>query len=67
MFTILKFYRFSSAKDGSYSAKGWPESAYGSSKIGVTLMSFVQQKEMDKDPREDIVVNAVRNIYRFHK
>jgi len=47
-----------SAKDGTYSAVGWPESAYGPSKVGVTLMSFVQQKELDKDPREDIIVNA---------
>jgi len=47
-----------SAKDGSLSAAGWRESGYGCSKIGVTLMSFVQQKELDTDPREDIIVNA---------
>lgn len=47
----------SAAKQGDYAAKGWPESAYGSSKIGVTLMSFAQQREFDKDSREDIIVN----------
>lgn len=48
----------SSAKDGTIKADGWAESAYGSSKIGVTLMSFAQQRELDKDPREDLIVNA---------
>lgn len=48
----------SSAKDGTFKDKGWPQSAYGSSKIGVTLMSFAQQREFEKDSREDIVVNA---------
>lgn len=57
VFIIIILYR--AAKDGTYKSKGWPESAYGTSKVGVTLMSFVQQKEMNKDSREDIVVNAV--------
>lgn len=47
-----------SSKAGTIKEDGWAESAYGNSKIGVTLMSFVQQKEFDKDPREDIIVNA---------
>ncbi|XP_053399798.1 carbonyl reductase [NADPH] 1-like [Mercenaria mercenaria] len=47
-----------SAKDGSYEKKGWCQSAYGCSKIGVTLLSFAQQKEFNKDSRADIVVNA---------
>ncbi|XP_052815522.1 carbonyl reductase [NADPH] 1-like [Mya arenaria] len=48
----------SSAKDGSFRQKGWPESAYGASKVGVTLMSFVQQKQLNSESREDIIVNA---------
>ena len=55
---------YSAAKDGTFKGKGWPESAYGTSKIGVTLMSFVQQKELNKDSRDDIVVNAV-GLYFF--
>ena len=30
------------------------------SKVGVTVMTFIQQRELNSDPREDIVVNAVR-------
>ncbi|XP_052815527.1 carbonyl reductase [NADPH] 1-like [Mya arenaria] len=48
----------SSTKDGSFKQKGWPESAYGVSKVGVTLMSFVQQKQFNSESREDIIVNA---------
>ncbi|XP_060607126.1 carbonyl reductase [NADPH] 1-like [Ruditapes philippinarum] len=47
-----------SAKDGTFQKKGWCESAYGCSKIGVTLLSFAQQKEFDNDSRPDIIVNA---------
>ena len=50
---------FSCAKAGTHGDKGWAESAYGCSKIGVTLMSFAHQREFDKDSREDIVLNAV--------
>ena len=54
---------YSSAKAGTHKEDGWAESAYGNSKVGVTLMSFVQQREFDKDPREDIIVNAVSLLY----
>lgn len=58
--TVTKIlFLYSSAKDGTFKDKGWPESAYGSSKIGVTLLSFAQQREFEKDSREDILVNAV--------
>ena len=33
--------------------------AYGVSKIGVTVMSFAQQREFDKDSRQDLVLNPV--------
>ncbi|CAI9726670.1 Hypothetical predicted protein [Octopus vulgaris] len=48
-------------KNGDYKAKGWPSfyyAAYGVSKIGVTNMSIIQQKVLDGEGKEDIVVNA---------
>jgi len=47
------------AKEGSLKAQGWPETAYGVSKIGVTVMSFIQQRNLDRAGADDIVVNAV--------
>ncbi|XP_046492056.1 carbonyl reductase [NADPH] 1-like [Neodiprion pinetum] len=38
---------------------GWPNSSYTVSKVGVSALSRIQQRAFDKDPREDIVVNAV--------
>ncbi|KAK7491169.1 hypothetical protein BaRGS_00017606 [Batillaria attramentaria] len=46
------------AKEGKHEAAGWPSSAYGVSKIGVTVMSFIQQRQFDAEKREDIIVNA---------
>ncbi|KAL3242809.1 hypothetical protein MRX96_020974 [Rhipicephalus microplus] len=34
-------------------------SAYIVSKVGVTVLTFIQQREFNADPREDLVVNAV--------
>ncbi|KAH3778672.1 carbonyl reductase [NADPH] 1-like isoform X2 [Dreissena polymorpha] len=47
-----------SAKTGTHKANGWHDSAYGMSKIGVNLMAFVQQRELNADCRPDIVVNS---------
>ncbi|XP_021378309.1 carbonyl reductase [NADPH] 1-like [Mizuhopecten yessoensis] len=55
--TLLKQF-VDSAKAGTHGDFGWPESAYGCSKIGVTVMSIIQQRELLKDARADIVVNA---------
>uniref|UniRef100_A0A0B7ATQ6 carbonyl reductase (NADPH) n=1 Tax=Arion vulgaris TaxID=1028688 RepID=A0A0B7ATQ6_9EUPU len=46
------------AQDKTLEKEGFPESAYGVSKIGVTVMSLIQQKELDKQGKEDVVVNA---------
>jgi len=47
-------------KKGEHKNEGFPESAYGTSKIGVTLMSVIQQHDIDQDStRSDIIVNAV--------
>lgn len=54
--------RFSDVKAGNHEAKGWPNTAYGVSKLGVTVMTYIQQAEMDKDDREDLVVNSVSFI-----
>ncbi|XP_060062642.1 carbonyl reductase [NADPH] 1-like [Ylistrum balloti] len=47
---------------GTHGDCGWPTgkltSGYGVSKIGATVMSFIQQREFLRDSRPDIVVNA---------
>lgn len=51
----------SAAKQGDHEERGWPNffpGAYCYSKIGVTLMSFAQQREFDKDSREDLIINT---------
>jgi len=48
-----------SAKVGKHKDKGWPDSSYGMSKVGVTALSLIQHKNLEADKsREDIVVNA---------
>ncbi|XP_046565311.1 carbonyl reductase [NADPH] 1-like isoform X2 [Haliotis rubra] len=42
---------------GTYS-QTWPETAYGVSKIGVTTMSLIQQRLLDREGKTDVVVNA---------
>ncbi len=60
---IMFSLNFRYVKDGTFKDKGWPERGYGMSKLGVTAMSLVQQKDIDKDPsRSDIVINCVSNL-----
>ncbi|KRY59115.1 V-type proton ATPase 21 kDa proteolipid subunit [Trichinella britovi] len=47
-----------SAKNNVHTDFGYPNSAYAMSKIAVIAMTKILQREMDKDSREDIVVNA---------
>ena len=56
---IYFIFNFSATKDGTYETKGWPNSAYGTSKIGVTVMSIIHQMVIDNSDREDILINAV--------
>ncbi|XP_067676751.1 carbonyl reductase [NADPH] 1-like [Haliotis asinina] len=42
---------------GTYS-QTWPETAYGVSKIGITTMSLIQQRVLDREGKTDVVVNA---------
>ena len=47
------------AEAGTHSEHGWPFIAYVVSKVGLSSLSRIQQKMMDDDPRDDIVVNHV--------
>ena len=48
--------------------RGWPGTFYGVSKLGVTLLSVLQQKELDnRSPRNDILVNAGTCASDFHR
>lgn len=51
------------AKHGDHLSKGWPNSTYVVSKVGVSALTIIQQREFDKDPREDIIVNSVHPGY----
>ena len=51
------------AEAGNHSDHGWPNSTYVVSKIGWSALSRIQQRMMDEDPREDIVVNHVHPGY----
>jgi len=47
-------------KNGNHQELGWPQTAYGVSKIGVTLMTFIQHRELSADSsKPDVVINAV--------
>jgi len=48
---------------GTHNQHGWPNVPYFVSKIGLSALSRIQQRLMDKDPRDDIVVNFVHPGY----
>ena len=48
------------ADAGTCHVNGWPTFAYGVSKIGVTVMTKIQQKEMDQSGhKSDVLINSV--------
>lgn len=47
------------AKIGIHEKNGWGNSAYCVSKVGLTALSFIYQKEFNKDSRPDIIINPV--------
>lgn len=51
------------AKAGSHLEKGWPNSTYVVSKVGVSALARVHQSMFNDDSREDLVVNAVHPGY----
>jgi len=50
---------FRASADMTLEEKGWPNNAYGVSKLGVTLITPIQQKIIDPDGTRDIAVNSV--------
>ncbi|CAG0881512.1 unnamed protein product [Cyprideis torosa] len=50
-------------KAGIEKNKGWMGSSYGMSKIGLSALTRIQQRQFDQDPREDIVINHVHPGY----
>merc|ERR1712142_622344 len=51
------------AQAGTHGDYGWPNSTYVVSKIGWSALSRIQQRMMEADPRDDIVVNHVHPGY----
>lgn len=51
------------AKDGVHSEKGWANSTYQVSKIGLNALTFIQHRKFLSDSRPDIVINAVHPGY----
>jgi len=50
-------------KNNTYIERGWPKNSYAMSKVAVTALTFIQQRQFDTDPRPDLVVNAVHPGY----
>uniref|UniRef100_A0A668RWS1 carbonyl reductase (NADPH) n=1 Tax=Oreochromis aureus TaxID=47969 RepID=A0A668RWS1_OREAU len=49
----------SEAKKGEHKEGGWPDSAYGTSKVGVTALSMVLARQVSKQrPNDGILLNA---------
>ncbi|KAI1304958.1 Carbonyl reductase [NADPH] 1 [Halotydeus destructor] len=51
------------ARAGRHLEKGWHASSYFASKAFLIALTRLQQKELDADPREDLVVNACHHGY----
>jgi len=52
------------AKEGNHVEKGWPNSAYMPSKVFVSAVTPIQQRQFDKErPDDDIVVNSLHPGY----
>lgn len=46
------------AKAGDHKEKGWPNSAYAMSKVGVSALTIHLQKQFDEGDKKDIIINA---------
>lgn len=57
LFPILRPHA-SDAEKGKAEVEGWSTHSYGISKLGVMLLTQIQQKDFDNDPRKDIIVNS---------
>ncbi len=47
------------AKAGKHTDLGWPNSAYASSKVGLSALTNILQRTVDGDGSKDIAVNHV--------
>jgi carbonyl reductase 1 len=55
---------YRAAKAGTHFEQGWPNSAYATSKVGVSALTVIQQRAFDADvSRPDIVINSVHPGY----
>ncbi|CAG5124074.1 unnamed protein product [Candidula unifasciata] len=46
------------AQENKHREHGFPDDAYGFSKIGMTVMSILQQRQLDRQGLDDVVVNG---------
>ncbi|XP_002734817.1 carbonyl reductase [NADPH] 1-like [Saccoglossus kowalevskii] len=46
------------ASDGTHTEKGYPNSAAGTAKAGVIVLTGIQARDLNNDPREDILINT---------
>uniref|UniRef100_A0A1B6ITF8 carbonyl reductase (NADPH) n=1 Tax=Homalodisca liturata TaxID=320908 RepID=A0A1B6ITF8_9HEMI len=51
------------AAEGKNHELGWGTSAYNVSKVGLSALTFAQQRQFDTDPRPGLVVNCVHPGY----
>ena len=51
------------AKAGVHQEKGWANSAYGMSKLGLTMYTTLQQQQIDADGSKNILVNCVSTTH----
>ena len=54
---LLRYFR--AAQNNQHLKEGFDKYPYGMSKIGISLMSAIQQKTFDEQGAEDIIVNSV--------
>ncbi|RWS25914.1 carbonyl reductase [NADPH] 1-like protein [Leptotrombidium deliense] len=50
-------------RNSVHKQKGWPPTTYIASKVPVSALTFIQQRNFNNDKREDIIVNAVHPGY----
>ncbi|KAK7072778.1 hypothetical protein SK128_004133 [Halocaridina rubra] len=50
-------------KAGGWKAKGWPNSTYVVSKVGVSALTRIQQRAFDNDARQDMIANCCHPGY----
>uniref|UniRef100_A0A1B6FR44 carbonyl reductase (NADPH) n=1 Tax=Cuerna arida TaxID=1464854 RepID=A0A1B6FR44_9HEMI len=51
------------AAEGKNKELGWGSSAYNVSKVGLSALTFAQQRQFDTDPRPGLIVNCVHPGY----